>query len=263
MKKMLRHTIAPLLTLILCSLNQQVSFAQQKSVDLDIGKCVTNSLSDLRERFNVSINKQVFSPLFRTNSASRGPVTCQVNPPNASKKFKVINFGFGVTPNLSQDAIITLYLDGKQVFSRQISPDEYVKISLDISQARDLAIETQAPRGSRWASNVIFFEASLHTDASTLVKSYKDQGDAQYANDEYQEAVASYTSAIRLSPRYAALYYNRGISYQSLENYELAYKDLEKASQLYKEQGRTQDYQDVSRTLNDVKQLIKSATTRQ
>lgn len=249
-------------------MNQHVSFAQQKAVNLDPKKCVTNSWAAWEKGYsNVSINKQVISPLFITSTVGlgwddAGLITCQVNSPKASKKFKIINLSFGITDKHRTDAIITLYLDGKEVFSKQLSPDDSVNFSLDISQAKDLAIETQSPSGSRKRSQVIFFEASMHTDSSTLVKAFKDQGDAQYAKDEYQEAITSYTSAIRLSPRYAALYYNRGVSYQFLGNHELAHEDLEKAAQLYKEQGRMQDYQDTSKTLNEVKQLIKSAASR-
>jgi tetratricopeptide (TPR) repeat protein len=263
---MLRYTIVPILTLVLCSINQYVSFAQQKSVNLDPRNCVSNSWAAWKKGYsNISINKQVISPLFETSTVGlgwddTGLITCQVNPPKSSKKFKVINLGFGVTGQHRTDAIITLYLDGKEVFSKRISPDDSVSFSVDISQAKDLAIETQSPSGSRQRSQVVFFEASLYTDSSTLLKALKDQGDTQYEKEEYQEAVVSYTSAIILSPRYAALYYNRGISYQFLGNYKLAYKDLEEAVQLYKEQGRMQDYQDASKTRNEIKKLINSET---
>jgi tetratricopeptide (TPR) repeat protein len=261
---MLRYAIASLLTLILCSLSQHGSLAQERVVNLNPEKCVAPYLGLWeKSRFDVSISRQVITPLFFTfahTSDEAGLITCKVNTQNTSKKFKVINFGFGIPGNKKDDVIITFYLDGKEAFSRQISPDEKINISLDISNTQDLAIETKGVTRNHRRKGVVFFKASLHTDSSTFVKSLKDQGDAQYEKDEFQDAVISYTGAIRLSPRYAALYYNRGISYQSLGNYGLAYKDLEKAVQLYKEQGRMQDYQDASKTRNEIKKLINSET---
>jgi tetratricopeptide (TPR) repeat protein len=82
---------------------------------------------------------------------------------------------------------------------------------------------------------------------------YKEQGDRYYANDEYQQAIASYSKAIELSPRYASLYYNRALSYDLLGNKQAAIADLEKSVQLYREQGNKADYKDAYAMLTKMK----------
>jgi tetratricopeptide (TPR) repeat protein len=81
----------------------------------------------------------------------------------------------------------------------------------------------------------------------------KEQADRHYANNEYPQAIAAYTQAITLSPRYAALYYNRGISYHFSGMKQLAIADLQKAAQLYQEQGKERDYRDTLNQLAKVR----------
>jgi tetratricopeptide (TPR) repeat protein len=82
---------------------------------------------------------------------------------------------------------------------------------------------------------------------------YKEQADRYYENDEYQQAVASYSKAIELSPRYAALYYNRALSYNFLGNKQAAIADLQRSVQLYRDQGNKADYEDAYAMLTKMK----------
>jgi tetratricopeptide (TPR) repeat protein len=76
-------------------------------------------------------------------------------------------------------------------------------------------------------------------------KAFKETADRYYENNEYQQSIIFYSKAIELSPRYAALYYNRGISYHLSGKKKEAIADLQKAVQLYQEQGKTSDYRDA------------------
>jgi tetratricopeptide (TPR) repeat protein len=82
---------------------------------------------------------------------------------------------------------------------------------------------------------------------------YKEQADRHYGNNEYQQAVASYSKAIVLSPRYAALYYNRALSYDFLGNKQAAIADLQRSVQLYRDQGNKADYKDAYAMLTRMK----------
>jgi tetratricopeptide (TPR) repeat protein len=74
---------------------------------------------------------------------------------------------------------------------------------------------------------------------------YKEQGDIYYEKKEWSNAVSNYTQGIELSPRYAAIYYNRGLSHKYLSNQQSALSDLNTAARLYQEQGKTKDHQDT------------------
>jgi tetratricopeptide (TPR) repeat protein len=100
-------------------------------------------------------------------------------------------------------------------------------------------------RGSIIAGKLIsspFSEGPSHSlSEKSQHQTVKEQADRHYANNEYQQAIAAYTEAITLSPRYAALYYNRGLSYHFSGMKQLAITDLQKAAQLYQEQGKERD----------------------
>lgn len=86
----------------------------------------------------------------------------------------------------------------------------------------------------------------------------KEQADRYYANNEYQQAIAAYSEAIRLSPRYASLYYNRGVSYHLIGKNKEAIADLQKAAQLYQEQGKLGDYRDAIDQIATIQKKLPS-----
>jgi tetratricopeptide (TPR) repeat protein len=74
---------------------------------------------------------------------------------------------------------------------------------------------------------------------------YKEQGDTHYDQRSWPQAITAYTEALSLSPRYAAIYYNRGMAHHYNGQNQQAIADLQTAVQLYKEQGKTADHQDT------------------
>ena len=65
-------------------------------------------------------------------------------------------------------------------------------------------------------------------------------------------AIADYNQAIKLNPKYANAYYNRGLTYKAKRNIEKAISDFEKAADLYKQQADQQSYKD---SLDQLKKL--------
>lgn len=76
------------------------------------------------------------------------------------------------------------------------------------------------------------------------MEEFKAQGNALYANAQYQKAVLAYTKAIESAPpsadkaALAVLYSNRSASFFCLEKYEEALKDAEQALELNPEWGK-------------------------
>jgi tetratricopeptide (TPR) repeat protein len=87
-------------------------------------------------------------------------------------------------------------------------------------------------------------------------KVFKEKADRHYADNEYPQAIAAYSEAIRLSPRYASLYYNRGISYYLSGSNKEAIADLQKAAQLFQEQGKISDYKDALQQLQSIQKML-------
>ena len=64
--------------------------------------------------------------------------------------------------------------------------------------------------------------------------------------------MADYTQAIKLNPNHAIAYGNRGIIYRQLGDINKAKEDLQRAAQLFRNQGNTAAYQDVIEILNSL-----------
>ncbi len=66
---------------------------------------------------------------------------------------------------------------------------------------------------------------------------YYNRGLVQTRLEDYKSAIDDFTEAIKRQPNFAPAIGSRGFAYAELENYKAAIKDLEKASQLFKENG--------------------------
>jgi tetratricopeptide (TPR) repeat protein len=101
---------------------------------------------------------------------------------------------------------------------------------------------------------------------SNSTQSFKIQGDAFLNQKIWRNAITSYTQGIKLSPRYSALYYNRGLAYLNNGNKNAALADFQEAAELFLQQRKWGDRQDAismiaqieSTVVNDYK-LTKSS----
>ncbi|MFM2433260.1 MAG: repeat-containing protein YrrB, partial [Cyanobacteriota bacterium] len=81
---------------------------------------------------------------------------------------------------------------------------------------------------------------------------YNGRGNARFALGDNNGAIADYDQAIKLKPDNAEAYYNRGIARSALGDKKGAVNDYQQAADLYKQQGKTTDYEDA---LNKIKKL--------
>ncbi|MBF2006933.1 MAG: tetratricopeptide repeat protein [Chlorogloeopsis fritschii C42_A2020_084] len=73
-------------------------------------------------------------------------------------------------------------------------------------------------------------------------------------------ALADYSKIISLTPDFAEAYYNRGLIYLNLGNNKEALLDFQKAADLYKQQGKTQYYQDAIQKIRELQSKGKVDT---
>lgn len=63
-------------------------------------------------------------------------------------------------------------------------------------------------------------------------ETYYNRGVAYDSKGEYDRAIADYSKAIELNPKYAEAYYNRGVDYYDKKEYDRAWEDVYKAQGL-------------------------------
>ena len=90
-----------------------------------------------------------------------------------------------------------------------------------------LALSTLVPVFPVSAEPRVFFLAAAE-DART----YFNQGRSHFDQAHYSEAIAAYTQAIKLDPKYALAYNNRGYTYKALGQSAKAAADFAQASKL-------------------------------
>jgi tetratricopeptide (TPR) repeat protein len=86
------------------------------------------------------------------------------------------------------------------------------------------------------------YTQAIHIDPN-LAQAYHNRGLARSNLGDKQGAIDDYTQAIKIDPNYANAYYGRGLARSDLGNNQSAIDDFETAANIYKRQGKTEDYQ--------------------
>jgi tetratricopeptide (TPR) repeat protein len=77
---------------------------------------------------------------------------------------------------------------------------------------------------------------------------YGNRGNVYKLMKRFDEAIADYTYAINLNPRYAKVYYSRALVYLETKQYDEAIKDLETSSSL--------GFNQATERLSEVKKMV-------
>ncbi|NEU73295.1 tetratricopeptide repeat protein [Hassallia byssoidea VB512170] len=83
---------------------------------------------------------------------------------------------------------------------------------------------------------------------------YNNRGNARKDLKDLQGAVADYNSALTINPNFAEAYGNRGLVRYQLGDKQGAINDLQKAAELFQQQGRTADYQKALEVIRKIQQ---------
>ena len=84
---------------------------------------------------------------------------------------------------------------------------------------------------------------------------YNNRGTVYAEMQDYQKAIEDYDRAVQSDPNNANAYYNRALAHTALKNSQSAIADFKKAADLYKEQGKIQDYEDAIKGISELEQL--------
>ena len=78
-----------------------------------------------------------------------------------------------------------------------------------------------------WRDSITLWNKELKLYSTPLA--YNNRGNAYLSLDKYQQAIEDYNKAVELNPEYALAYYNRGNAYLSLDKYQQAIEDFDRA----------------------------------
>ncbi len=120
-----------------------------------------------------------------------------------------------------------------------------------VKRARDAAVSV--PQGAEVDGIKASYEAANRRDSNEAIRLYtdaiksgaltaekqaivfNDRGSSWMNKKGYENAIADYTEAIRLNPRHAMAYFNRGIAYFRERQFNLAAADFKQSQQLSKD----------------------------
>lgn len=90
----------------------------------------------------------------------------------------------------------------------------------------------------------MIYDQAIKMDLN-YAKAYRARGFSKYDLGQNKEAIADYDQAIKIDSNNANAYYNRGSAKYALQDTQNAITDYQKSADLYKQQGKTSDYQNA------------------
>ena len=158
-----------MLSLILGTLGEQVALAQRPIFLLDLTCIRTSNRSRAFNPFNrrsqdIVVGREIHTSVMR--AYPNVAMTCKL--PAASSTSLRLEYGMSDTDRNSAPVKIDAYLDGNQIASRTASPGQRGTMLVDISQGKNLSIETSCARASNCGSAyVYFFKAQIEPAAAS------------------------------------------------------------------------------------------------
>ncbi len=84
------------------------------------------------------------------------------------------------------------------------------------------------------------------------IDAYYCRGNAYYDLEKYEDAIADYTQIIKINFNYVEAYYNRGNAQLALGDKQNAIEDFQKAANLYWQEGKIREHQDIKARILDL-----------
>jgi S1-C subfamily serine protease len=109
--------------------------------------------------------------------------------------------------------------------------------------ADDFFLQATAKNNIRdWKGAITDLDQAIRLNPK-FARAYSNRGTSRYKLGDKQGAIADYTQAIRLNPKTTFAYYNRGLIRNALGDKQGAIADYQKAADLFKAQGNEKNYQ--------------------
>jgi tetratricopeptide (TPR) repeat protein len=86
---------------------------------------------------------------------------------------------------------------------------------------------------------------------------YLNRGFTYFSMNQIQESISDYTTAIKFNPSDAEAYYNRANVYWKMQRLDEAVADFENSANIFKSQGKTEDYNDSIFNIHLIHQGVK------
>ncbi|MDJ0734468.1 MAG: hypothetical protein QNJ47_10415 [Nostocaceae cyanobacterium] len=144
-----------------------VKVAQAKRpISLLNARCVNSGIGSVREKkSDISIGKAVYTSRFSFGPGYRSAaMTCKIKPDKSPLPiFQTLNLGFGMRDNdtRSPSVEVNIYVDGQQVETRTVAPTQRANLSVNVSNASNIAIEAICSSQTQYCNRVYFFDADL------------------------------------------------------------------------------------------------------
>jgi hypothetical protein len=154
-----------MLSLILGTLGEQVALAQRPILLLDL-TCIKTSNSVWgfnRQSQDIVVGREIYTSIMK--SVSDAAMTCKL--PTASSASLRLEYGMSDTDSDRAPVKIDVYLDGNQIASRTASPGQRGTMLVNISQGKNLSLETSCARASNCPASVYFFKAQIEPTAES------------------------------------------------------------------------------------------------
>jgi hypothetical protein len=154
-----------MLCLILGTLGEQVALAQRPIFLLDLTCIKTSGYRAFNRRSqDIVVGREIYTSIMRAYPDVA--MTCKL--PAASSTSLRLEYGMSDTNRNSAPVKIDAYLDGNQIASRTASPGQRGTMLVDISQGKNLSIETSCARASNCGrAYVYFFKAQIEPAAAS------------------------------------------------------------------------------------------------
>ena len=154
-----------ILSAIMTTLSSQVVEGEQNTVSLLRTTCVGSGSGRWRaNEENVAIGRAVYrSAMNLSPSNGSASVTCRIKADNSRPVFQTLRLEFGMldSDTFSPPTTVNLYLNGRQVGSRQVSPGQAGSFLENVSNVNNVSIETTCASRSEYCGRVYFFQTAL------------------------------------------------------------------------------------------------------
>ena len=164
--KFIRSVITSAVLLSTFIMGGTIAQAVPRPVSLLRAQCVSSGLGTYREEnLDVSIGKAFYTSQFYLGAGNRSALlTCKIKPDHRPESpFQTLNLGFGIRDNdaTTPDVEVKVYLDGKPPETRTVIPAKPTSLTVDVSNASNVAIEAVCSSSNQYCDRVYFYKADL------------------------------------------------------------------------------------------------------